>query len=164
MAVLLILCSALIGFAVLWSLICVLISLVNGWRRLAAKFPASAKPAGRTFLLQRAHFNGAQYSGCLTVTAGDLGLYLAVWPLFPGHAPLLIPWHEFTPFHERKVLWSRSWETRVRLGQHKNIRISLYEPTRVAEIERQRNRPENHSGANAWVSATAPPIPDVPPY
>jgi hypothetical protein len=86
----------LILFAVFFSGVCFIISLMSGWHELANEYPLTG-----TFQGQRWHFRSANmrwgfhYNGCLTLGADQSGLFVSV--LFPfrcGHPPLFIPWSD----------------------------------------------------------------------
>lgn len=86
--------AALAGFAAIWCLVCLLISLF-GWRSLAQHFRAQGPFEGPIRRMQSGRVSFANYNNVLTVGADPMGLSLAVMGLFrPGHPPLFIPWHD----------------------------------------------------------------------
>src|SRR5687767_7664706 len=81
------------GFAVLWCGVCVFLSMVGGWRRLARAFPARRPPSGNRFRAQYCRVGLVNYNTCLTIYSSEVGLYFAVWPMFrAGHPPFFVPW------------------------------------------------------------------------
>jgi hypothetical protein len=66
---------------------------LSGWTALAAKYRNDQWPDGRTFRMQSARFNWADYNGGLTIRVCPEGLGLAIWRIFRfGHPSLFIPW------------------------------------------------------------------------
>jgi hypothetical protein len=95
-----------IFFAGLWCAICLLLSVIGGWRRLAERFPARSQPSGTRYVMQRARVGLANYKGCLTIYSSHEGLFLSVWPIFrPGHPPLFIPRDEIRNPKTGRFLW-----------------------------------------------------------
>lgn len=89
-----------------WAGLCVVIAQVSGWTRLASRFAADREPdEGIVFRGQILRIGWSDYSGCLTIRVAPEGLYLAVWPIFVGHRPLLIPWTELRILEERRRRW-----------------------------------------------------------
>lgn len=88
----------LIVFPLFWSLICVLIGAVGGWRRLAQDYANDRDMMGDTFRMRSGRFGMlASYSSVLNVTVGMEGISLRPIIFFrPGHQPILLPWHEMT--------------------------------------------------------------------
>jgi hypothetical protein len=83
-------------FAVVWMAASFVIAKISGWAALAERYRLQQG----TFTGWRLHFQSgrmrltARYGGALTIGANEMGLYLAVNPLFRvGHPPLFIPWH-----------------------------------------------------------------------
>jgi hypothetical protein len=80
-------------FLLFWLLICSVMAWLGGWRALGELYPASERPAGKRFGMQKIRCGWVEYNGCVTIGVTPGGLYLAVWPLFRnGHPPLLLPW------------------------------------------------------------------------
>ena len=86
----------LLFFAATWTVAAFVISKIGGWSALAERY----RMQQGTFTGWTAHFQSgrmrltARYGGVLTVGANEMGLYLAVNPLFrAGHPPLFIPWN-----------------------------------------------------------------------
>ena len=90
----------------IWAGVLVLIGKVSGWSRLAEKFRAEREPLdGTRFDWQFLRIGWCDYNGCLTIRVSPEGVYLAVWPIFVGHLPLLIPWSELRLIEERRSRW-----------------------------------------------------------
>lgn len=84
----------------------VVIAKVGGWTKLAEKFPADREPDEATcFRGQFLQIGWCGYNGCTTIRVSPDGLYLAVWPIFVAHPPILIPWSELRVFQERRRRW-----------------------------------------------------------
>ena len=76
-------------------LVSLILSTVDGWRRLAASYPDDIAVDGVTFRWQSAQFGSANYSGCLSVSVDHARLRLAVaLPFRVGHPPISIPWSD----------------------------------------------------------------------
>jgi hypothetical protein len=95
-----------IFFIALWCGICLLLSVISGWRGLAAKYPGSPTPAGALFSMVSGSVGGVNYNNCLKVHVGPQGLHVAVWKIFGlGHPPIFIPWAEIRHAATRKFLF-----------------------------------------------------------
>ncbi|MBI5526892.1 MAG: hypothetical protein HY897_11210 [Deltaproteobacteria bacterium] len=96
----------------IWIFVCVVLSVLGGWRALAQVYrstlPPSFPPPRNLWKFQSARFRwGTNYNGILTVGADDAGLHLSVFFLFKaGHPPLLIPWRDITAVAYRGLLFS----------------------------------------------------------
>lgn len=97
----------LVGFVGLWCLVCLLLSILGGWRRLATVFSTRKLPSGSRYSFQSARIGKAAYKNCLTIHPTTEGLYLSVMFLFRiGHPPLLIPWEKMrNPVTHRFFRW-----------------------------------------------------------
>ncbi|MFN0129890.1 MAG: hypothetical protein ACKV19_24765 [Verrucomicrobiales bacterium] len=90
----------------LWCLLCLLLSRIGGWHRLALRFPAREGPKGKKRRFQSAQIGWVNYSNCLTISAEKTGLYLSVLFLFRlGQPPLLVPWSAIRNRTTRKFPW-----------------------------------------------------------
>ena len=84
----------------------VVIAKLSGWTKLAERFRADREPDdGTCFRGQFFRIGWCDYNGCMTIRVSPEGLYLAVWPIFVGHAPLLIPWSALRVVEERRRRW-----------------------------------------------------------
>jgi len=81
-----------------WTGIGYLVAVAGGWRRLAEAYPSDEEVDGMMWRFQSAMLGfGANYGGCLTITANDDGLRIATLPFFPPfHPPLFIPWQDIS--------------------------------------------------------------------
>lgn len=94
----------IVGFPVIfgtfWAAVCLLLSVLGGWRRLASHYRTdqrSAAPALRPYWLM---MGPVSYRGITTLQPTPEGLWISVMILFRlGHQPLLIPWHEVRGVH-----------------------------------------------------------------
>ncbi|MEP2777014.1 MAG: hypothetical protein ABJQ29_12530 [Luteolibacter sp.] len=102
----LIIIFAPIVFAAFWCLVCWIISWVGGWAALAKEFPEKGLPEGDSLNGESLQLNGfCNYNRIVRMTICERGLHLAVWPIFIGHKPVMIPWNEIRRAIPRKILW-----------------------------------------------------------
>jgi hypothetical protein len=93
-------------FIGLWCAICLLLSVIGGWRRLAQRFPARSQPSGTRYGMQRARVGPVRYGGCLTIYSSQEGLFISIWlPFRLGHPPLFISRAEIHNPKARRFLW-----------------------------------------------------------
>jgi hypothetical protein len=98
-----IIAAFLVVFPAFWCGICVLLSWMGGWSRMAQQFTASANQSvqGKTLSWRSGRVGGVNYKGVLNIRTNKSGMHLSVMPLFrAGHPPLFIPWdavHGRTP-------------------------------------------------------------------
>lgn len=103
----------LIVFPLFWVGITGLLSILGGWRELAAQYavdPAAWKgtPTRNTSGALHRGFLPVNYSNTLRVHVRDEGFGLAVWRLFGFmHPPLFIPWTAVRDCEERSMLFWR---------------------------------------------------------
>jgi hypothetical protein len=84
----------------------VAIGKLSGWSRLAERYRADREPEdGVCFRGQFFRIGWCDYNGCTTIRVSPDGIYLAVWPIFVGHPPLLIPWSVVRLVAEQKGRW-----------------------------------------------------------
>ena len=84
----------------------VVIAKLSGWSRLAERFLADREPdEGACFRGQFFRIGWCDYNGCMTIRVCPDGLYVAVWPIFVGHPPLLIPWSVLRLVEEQRGRW-----------------------------------------------------------
>jgi hypothetical protein len=86
-------------FALMWVSICVVLSILGGWRSLAGEFRATQCTDGQRFRFVSGSMGTRKfpvsYGGCLFVTVNDLGFGLSIlFPFRPLSPPLFIPWTE----------------------------------------------------------------------
>lgn len=84
---------AVLGF-LFWNGVVMLVSVMSGWRRLAAEFETTYTPSGAEFKYRTGRLRRvSNYSGTLNVVVAPEGLRLSTIVFFrAGHAPVLIPW------------------------------------------------------------------------
>lgn len=123
-AIALVALAPLIALPLIGTLVCLMLSLVGGWRRLAARYPATRPPHGRRFAWQSASVGPVRYNNALIVHVAEDGLGFSV-PFFlrPGHAPLFIPWSAVSRREKVKFLWHE--RVRLEIGSPAIARIHL---------------------------------------
>lgn len=123
LALILILLAFPLVFVGFWSAVCVMLSVVGGWSRLARRFATDQpQPAGAQGSLGAMVGFVSYRGGVLEAGAAPDGLDLRVMTLFrPGHRPLRIPWEQVEVQGEGSFLFGR-W-TRLRLGGEATLRI-----------------------------------------
>jgi hypothetical protein len=116
-------------FAVLWSFISIVISVVGGWYALIRRFRAQSEPYGKTrtagpfFYTVYMRWWG-HYSSVIRLTAADDALYLsALFPFRIGHPPLSIPWKEIE-FGKESFFWRSYVVLTLGTEEHIPMRIS----------------------------------------
>jgi hypothetical protein len=119
-------------FAGVWMLAMKLIAS-RGWRLLAEKFPARARPEGRVLRFQSLNIGRVNYNNVLTFIISPAGLYLSSWgPFRYGHAPILIPWKEVQKASVEKFWFMK--RLRLEIGSPAvttlRLRAKLLDPAR----------------------------------
>lgn len=113
-------------FLGMWCLICVMLSNMGGWKRLANRYPAPDRPTGERHSMASAMIGGVSYKSCLTLYSSTEGIYFSVWIIFRmNHRPFLIPWSELNNLQVKKLLWSKY--VKFDVGTPKIATISLSE-------------------------------------
>jgi hypothetical protein len=126
--------APLVAIPLIGSLVCLLLSLVSGWQRLAARYPATQPAHGTRLRAQSAGIGGVSYRNCLTIHVAADGLFLSMpFILRVGHAPLFIPWHAVSKQETVKFLWSEM--VRLEIGSPPIARVQL--DPRVLEARNQ---------------------------
>lgn len=98
-------------FVGMWCAVCLVLSTMGGWRRLAESFPAKGRPSGKRFFMQAGKVGQVNYGSCLTIHSSADGLHLSVWlPFRLGHPPLFIPWSAIRNPTTQRFLWMESVE------------------------------------------------------
>ncbi len=96
-----------IFFIGLWVMVCLLLSTIGGWSRLAEHYRSPTDFTGNKWQFQSGRLGVVNYKSCLTLGTNDAGLYLAVFPFFRmGHPPLLIPWPDIRATESQDWLFS----------------------------------------------------------
>ena len=102
-----------LAFATLWLLVTVLLAQLSGWVRLAERLRATRPPIGRHFSFVSGGIGSrtfpVSYRSCLSLTIGEAGFFLSLWPIFRGfRAPdLFIPWSAIERVEDRRLLFMR---------------------------------------------------------
>jgi hypothetical protein len=106
-------------FALLWTGISVVLSMLGGWARLAESFRAAGPVEGERFRFVSGSMGAASlpvsYGNCLFVTVNDAGFGLSI--LFPFRLfspPLFIPWSAVESVETRRVLFTTRVVVRLR--------------------------------------------------
>jgi len=95
-----------VGFAVLWPTIPLVISLF-GWRQLARAYRPRGPFTGPKWRWRTGYLGPVSYTLALTIGADPAGLYLAMAaPFRIGHPPLFVPWTEVAVARVRGPFWS----------------------------------------------------------
>jgi len=122
--------------ATAWLGITALLATLSGWRSLAKRFPAKGSTDGERFSFVSASIGAlawfpVNYSGCLFVTVGSMGLAVSVLFPFRFLSPAFaLPWSEVESAEERSSFFSRGTLVRlrgspVRLSFHGNAGRSI---------------------------------------
>ena len=112
----------------------VLDARVSGWSRLAQRFRAEQEPIdGTRFGQEFLRIGGCDYYGRTTIRVSPKGLYLAVWPFFFTHPPLLIPWSELRILKEHR--WG--WRVLLKMEIASTPITIIYVPLRVIDAGRE---------------------------
>lgn len=98
-----------IFFIALWSAIVFAFSLIGGWWWLARRYRAAGRPeGGRSFPSTTGSVGISRYSGVLTVTTNERGMFIEIsWIFRIGHPTLFIPWSDIRNARRSKLLY---WE------------------------------------------------------
>jgi hypothetical protein len=92
-------------FGVIWAGVCLLLSHMGGWARLAEHYAARDDEPGETHYMCSGAVGWVSYRSCLILRVCDNGLRMSVWfPFRIGHPPLFIPWDEFHGVFEKRML------------------------------------------------------------
>jgi hypothetical protein len=98
--------APLVAIPAVFFLVCSVLSLASGWRRISQSYATTLEPVGERFTGQSGRVGPVSYNNCLTVQVGPKGLFVSV-PFFlrPGHRPLFIPWDAVHNRKGVKSLW-----------------------------------------------------------
>lgn len=131
--------SAFALIPVFFAGLLVVIAKLSGWTKLADRFRADREPDdGTCFRGQFFRIGWCDYNACMTIRVCPDGLYLAVWPIFVGHPPLLIPWSELQVVEERPSRWFAFAVVTVRQPTLAKLRL----PLPVIDAAREWIRPQ----------------------
>lgn len=92
-------------FIGMWVLICIILSKMGGWGKLAEKYEYADHFDGNKWHFQSFSFGKVNYSSCATIGANLSHLYLSVLIFFRiGHPKLRIPYNDFTGKESKEFL------------------------------------------------------------
>ena len=113
----------------------VVIGKLSGWSKLAERYRADREPdEGICFRGQDLRIGWFwNYSGGITYRVSPDSIYLAVWSILVGHAPLLIPWPEIKLVEERPGRWFSV--AKIEVGRPPLRKLEL--PLRVIDASRE---------------------------
>ena len=96
----------LFGFPILWCGVCLALSCMGGWARLAKVYRDDARTGGDVYYMRSGRIGTVNYNSCLTLRVSEAGLRLSVLlPFRVGHPPILIPWADFHRVAEKRVMF-----------------------------------------------------------
>jgi hypothetical protein len=116
----------IVAFSALWSFVSVLLSILSGWMLLSKYYKTTKNDEIQTWKNSTAFISFINYKYCLTFGVDNIGLYLAVFPLFKiGHKKLYIPWTDIET-EEKEIIFIKYIifiikDTRVKIKIHKNL-------------------------------------------
>lgn len=119
-------CSFLLVLAIVWLLVCYLLSQAGGWRRLASDYGNRLPYTGKVHRGVSGLLRGfAQYRSALVVGVDQYGLRLEPVALFkPFHSPLCLPWSDLVGVRDEEVLKLREVTT-LTFRKHPTLTVSL---------------------------------------
>jgi hypothetical protein len=138
----------LVLFGLFFAFICIILSHIGGWKKLAEVYRYDGQFCGRRWRFRSCRMNGfVNYNNCLTFGAGAEGLYINIFPIFRfRHPPLLIPWSEIKEEKTKGIIFEYRELTFAGVPSVKmRIITSLAE-----EIFDRQNRPEGDVVCRAY--------------
>src|SRR5580698_6242674 len=116
-------------FVALWSCVCLLLSYLSGWHRLAEQFRSDGSATEeRVWFCQARMRYGVHYGNIVNFGFSGAGVRISVFPLFRvGHPPLEIPWNEVRVYPPVKYLVFFTF-TQAALGRAAAIPMTIYSP------------------------------------
>jgi len=116
-----------------WIGVDYLFSVQSGWRVLAARFRAGAKPVGPRVRWQVVRFGLIPEAGVTNMIPTAQGLYLYAGLLYRSfRPPLLVPWSLISLAREVRELWWKRYEiavagaTRIRMSRRAYRRLEPF--------------------------------------
>jgi hypothetical protein len=119
--------ASLLGFCVFftlfWLFVTGMLTLVSGWRGVAARFPAGdIPPAGESWSNQISGFGLVHENRVTRVIVSPAGLHLsAILPFRFARPPILVPWDQVKWKSRRRFLWVH--DHRLDLGGRATLTI-----------------------------------------
>ena len=121
-------------FCGMWIFVSMLLSVIGGWKTLAASYPDSSRNRDYSHTFQGGKMGLANYNGILMIGGDESGLHLAVMILFrPFHPPISIPWEDVHNLEFTQFLFTK--RVRFTTSAHPRIRVQLPEKV-MKEIRR----------------------------
>ena len=113
-------------FPIVWVAVCILLSRMSGWHKLAEKYIRIDFVSGEKWRFRSARLrHSVGYNGCINFYANREGLGISVFfPFRVGHPPLFIPWTDISISKETKFLRKM---ISFKVGREFPIPIRVYE-------------------------------------
>ena len=113
-------------FPIVWVAVCILLSRMSGWHKLAEKYIRIDFVSGEKWRFRSARLrHSVGYNGCINFYANREGLGISVFfPFRVGHPPLFIPWTDISISKETKFLRKM---ISFKVGREFPIPIMVYE-------------------------------------
>lgn len=95
-------------FIAIWCGICLLLSRLGGWDKLARSYRYENADIDiiKSFFMQSAGMGQTSYNNCVLIKVAEKGLHLSVFPIFRlGHPPLFFPWDALPMPETKRMLW-----------------------------------------------------------
>lgn len=109
---------------IVWVAICVTLSRLSGWSRLAKQFSDADFIADESAWFRSASLSGIQYSSCLNFAVSGHGMRMSViLPFRIGHPPIVIPWSAMHHVEAENKLFSH--RVKVSMGTPTAMRAAL---------------------------------------
>ena len=92
-------------FPIIWIAICILLSRISGWHKLAQKYLRIDCVSGEKWRFRSAKLRySVGYNGCVNFVANREGLGISIFFIFRvGHPPLFIQWTDIALSKETKL-------------------------------------------------------------
>jgi hypothetical protein len=133
-----------IFFLFMWIFVSFTLSLLGGWRRLAAEYSTKEKFKGTKWGFQTIKVGLVNYGNCVSIGANTENLRLSVFPIFRiGHPPLNIPLNELRGTEFKGFLFRYVDLTTTKTNA--NIRITKKQADRINQASINNWQYENRS-------------------
>jgi hypothetical protein len=113
-------------FPIVWVAVCILLSRMSGWHKLAEKYIRIDFVSGEKWRFRSARLrHSVGYNGCVNFYANSEGLGISIFfPFRVGHPPLFIPWTDISISKETKFFRKM---ISFKVGREFPIPIIVYE-------------------------------------
>jgi hypothetical protein len=113
-------------FPIVWVAVCILLSRMSGWHKLAEKYIRIDFVSGEKWRFRSARLrHSVGYNGCVNFYANREGLGISIFfPFRVGHPPLFIPWTDISISKETKFFRKM---ISFKVGREFPIPIIVYE-------------------------------------